>query len=362
MLRIDPDTPARMTISSTRRRAPVALGAAGLLIALLSAAHAQSNPAEPEGRIAINEENDSLFFTSDKHYTQGLTFSYLSPELQPASGWNDVFAALSDPIPFFATGGAQDRRCDWIVLGQSIFTPRDLRLSIPDRSDRPYAGWLYTGLDLLQDTDGTRLDSLEMLIGVVGSGALGRQVQNDWHQFIGISGARGWNAQLRNEPGLVLSYERRWRLSAPLGGAFAADIVPELGATAGNVFTYGSAGAILRIGRHLEADYGPARIRPAPSGTDYFNGRELQGEIGFYFFAGAEGRAVGRNIFLDGNTFQSSRHVPKKPLVGDLTGGAALFWSDIVRLDVGLITRTKEFYGQQGADSFAGLRVSFAAW
>jgi lipid A 3-O-deacylase len=67
------------------------------------------------------------------------------------------------------------------------------------------------------------------------------------------------------------------------------------------------------------------------SGTDYFDAVALDGEVGLYFFAGAQGRAVGRNIFLDGNTFRHSLSVPKKNFVADLQAGFSLVWSTALR-------------------------------
>jgi lipid A 3-O-deacylase len=94
--------------------------------------------------------------------------------------------------------------------------------------------------------------------------------------------------------------------------------------TAGNIMTFGDVGGLLRIGKGLQADYGPIRVRPALSGTDYFDAAALDGEVGWYFFASAQGRAVGRNIFLDGNTFRRSLSVSKKNFVADLP--AAFRW------------------------------------
>ena len=315
-------------------------------------------PAEPSSEkstLSFIEENDSFFSSSDKHYTQGSRASSLSAPLGP--GWrSDSFDFFG---PLFPSSADQQRRFDWIVLGQSIYTPQNLKLNPPSPQDRPYAGWLYTGAELLQE-NGNTLSGLEVLAGVVGPAALGRQVQNDWHQFVvGIPGGAGWNDQLKNEPGIAISYDKHWRLGIVKFGGIAVDVVPEADVTVGNVFTYGAVGGILRIGNSLETDYGPPRIRPGPSGTDWVDARRRSADFGYYFFAGGEGRAVARNIFLDGNTFATSRGVDKKPLVGDLTAGLAMFWKDDVRFDLGLLSRTKEFYGQQGQDSYAGFRFTF---
>src|SRR4029450_10644145 len=137
-------------------------------------------------------------------------------------------------------GAAQQRSRRYALsLGQSIFTPADTDLFPPPADDRPYAGWLYAGVTLLQDSARRTLDPLELQLGVIGPAALGRQVQNDWHQFIDISEAEGWSEQLKNEPGIVLSYERKWRVSLVGDGTTGIDVIPELGGSLGNIFTYG---------------------------------------------------------------------------------------------------------------------------
>ncbi|HXP13395.1 MAG TPA: lipid A deacylase LpxR family protein [Stellaceae bacterium] len=313
-------------------------------------------PAAAKGELSFIEENDSLFSKSDKHYTQGARADYLSVPLGP--GWrSDVFDFLG---PLFPGPTDRQRRFDWIALGQSIYTPMNLKLNPPSSADRPYAGWLYTGGEFLQENGGNSLTGFEVLLGVVGPAAMGRQVQNDWHQFvIGIPGGAGWNDQLKNEPGLAISYDKHWRLGIVKFGGIGVDFVPEANVTVGNVFTYGAVGGIIRIGDSLDTDYGPPRIRPGPSGTDWVDGRRRNGNFGYYFFAGGEGRAMAQNIFLDGNTYVHSRSVSKKPLVGDLTAGVEMFWKDDFRVDLGLLSRTKEFYGQQGQDSYAGFRFTF---
>ncbi len=337
------------------RRSPDRLRAIVIAAAMLGSGAAL---ADDTTRFGVVEENDSIGFDTDKYYTQGIEFTHLGSDVAADSGWAGPFDALSDLGPFDASGAGQVSRRYEILLGQSMFTPADTSREDPDASDRPYAGWLYGGVGLIQDTDRRRLDHLELLAGIVGPSASGKKVQNDYHQFIGVDESRGWDEQLEDEPGLMLSYERKWRLLQPISEGLAVDAIPELGVTVGNVMTYAEAGGLLRFGKNLEADYGPARIRPGLSGTPYFNSDYLDGPFGFYVFAGTQVRLVARNIFLDGNTFEDSRSVDSEALVGDLMGGVSLFWGDAVKVDGVAIYRTEEFEGQDDATKFAGINVT----
>jgi lipid A 3-O-deacylase len=338
-----------------------------LALLLLPAADARAQQAaasadvEPS-RFTILEENDSIYFNSDKHYTQGLRLSDLVGGAPAPGGWWDGAFNLLSFGPFFQQGGTRKTA---FLAGQSIFTPKNLSLKPPDPKDRPYAGWLYGGVSMLQDNqlqsvNGHMLENFEIDFGMVGPGALGKLAQNTFHQFIGAAEAQGWSNQIQHEFGGMVSYERLWRFPLLGDNSLGIDIVPELGATAGNVFTYGSVGGMLRIGKGLAADYGPVRVRPALSGTDYFDSAGLDGGVGWYLFAGTQGRAVGRNIFLDGNDFRVSRSVPKKTLVGDAEAGLAINWSESLRTDFTVMERSKEFYGQQSADVLGTAALTFS--
>ncbi len=204
------------------------------------------------------------------------------------------------------------------------------------------------------------LENLEIDLGVVGPLALGDPVQQTWHHIIGDTTAKGWGYQLHDEPGAMISYERLWRRPLLGEGGRGVDVVPQIGATVGNVMTYGDVGAQLRIGKGLLADYGPVRVRPALSGTDHFDGDKLDGGSGYYLFIGAQGRVVGRNIFLDGNTFRASRHVPKKTYVADLQAGLSVLWSTTLRLDFSIVRRAQEFVGQHGLDDIGTAALTFS--
>jgi hypothetical protein len=327
-------------------------------LALLEAASSAAR-ADDKHRVTLLEENDSLYFNTDKHYTQGFLGSYLGPDIHPDSIWDAPFRWLGASGLIFSETPDRRRRIAW-QFGQSIFTPKDVQRVPPDPRDRPYAGWLYTGASLIQESDGRILESIEVELGVVGPAALGKEVQNNFHQLIGKETAKGWGSQLQNEPGITISYNKAWRVALLGDGTSGLDVVPVAGATIGNVFTYGEVGGLFRFGRNLGVDYGPLRVRPALSGTSYFNGDRLEGNFGYYFFAGTQGRVVGQNIFLDGNTFRQSASVPKKTLVADLQAGFSVFWSTAWRLDFMVDRRTEEFRGQATPDVIGTAALSFS--
>jgi len=318
--------------------------------------------ADDAGRVNLIEENDYFASNDDRHYTQGAKASYLSGAIIPNDAWDTPYRLMSDSLPIFE-GGDFKRKYDWTIVGQSIFTPIATSVVHPSPQSRPYGAWLYTGVGFLQSTKHETHDTLEnaeILGGIVGPGAFGNVTQNDFHEFIGQTPSRGWQNQLHNEPGLVLIYERKWRFEQPLIGNFAVDAIPELGATGGNIFTYAETGGLIRLGQNLKADYGVDHIRPSLSGTGWFDKTEIATPLGWYLFAGVQGRAVARNIFLDGNSFVPSPHTDKRTLVGDFVGGLSLFWRDDIRVDFTYTERTKEFYGPDATqDKFGGIDLVF---
>jgi hypothetical protein len=129
---------------------------------------------------------------------------------------------------------------------------------------------------------------------------------------------------------------------------------PHVGGALGNVYTVANAGMTFRIGKHLQHDSGPPRVGPSVPGSGFF---EPHTELGWYFFAGVDGRAVARNIFLDGNTFVDSPHVSKQLFVGDVQAGLAVTF-DETRVSYTHVWRSHEFYGQPRGDQFGAISVS----
>jgi len=300
-----------------------------------------------QGTLSLTAENDVFGGGTDRYYTNGLLLTWQSPSADlpgPLAAFNRVLDRAFEP-----------GQLRWgLSFGQNFYTPQDIRTRTPDPNDRPYAGYLYGAASLTRTTE--RAQTLaELQLGVVGPSALGEFVQNNYHDLLNIRNAEGWDRQLKDEFAATLLLERRWRIGTGRIGGVQTEIIPAVTGSLGNVATYAAAGALFRIGDGLDADWGPVRIRPARAGSGFFQPRQ---DFGWYVFAGLEGRAVARDIFLDGNTWRDGPRVDKRPFVGDLQAGVAVLWRG-VRFAYTQVLRTEEFYGQTSRQSFGSLSVSF---
>lgn len=348
-----------MLINSLKRyRHIVATAAFCVLTVTLSAAHPsvaqtpRTDPPDPSSFVTLQFDND-FFGGSDKHFTNGMRAAYLSPE----GAVPQLIRTAGEVVPLFHA--SQNMRFSFSI-GQNIYTPKDISLTDPPATDRPYAGWLYAGFGLVSE-DGTWQDKLELDVGVIGPYSFAEETQTEWHRVFNFQRPNGWDTQPKTEPGVVLYYEksRRSLYEFPLSDVIpikdlGVDFTPHFGLALGNVHTHGAVGFTARFGDDLPADFGPPKIRPNLPGSDYFRPDDA---IGWYFFGGVEGRLVARNIFLDGNTFRSSRSVDKKYAVADFQAGMAVtFWR--ARLSYTHLWRTPEFNGQNAFDNFGSVALS----
>jgi hypothetical protein len=334
---------------------PLLAGSFSLLLLACPAwaGHVHDGP-DKAGVLSVQVENDLWGEGSDRHYTHGTRLSYLSSEEVPK--WLLRSAAY---VPMFSRSGSL--RTSYSI-GQSIFTPEDIRNRDLIEDDRPYAGWLYCGIGLISDhsvRDGSiqsnRLDSLELNIGLIGPESFAGDTQTAVHDVIGSPRPHGWKHQLRNEPGVMLIYDRQWQAQYLFDvWGLGVDMSPNVGGALGNVMTYLTAGATLRFGKDLPSDYGPPLIRPSLAGSGFFHPQE---DFGWYLFAGAAGRLVLYNVFLDGNTFTDRHSVDREPWVGDLQVGLAVTWGDY-RLSFTNIFRSDEFKEQSSSTEFGSISLS----
>ena len=328
-----------------------------LCMTVLPLAYTPSGYAESSREIQVFIENDFLAGT-DRYYSNGLKIGFGAPtdawstsvrkELDSVLTWLELKQGKGYDLGFF--------------LGQSIYTPRDIRTAEAQPNDRPWAGWLYAGW-ALQRLDTTtpvhKLDTLELNIGVIGPPALAKEFQTEWHKLIGAPEPRGWANQLPTEPGFMLGYLKKIKF-----GNDSADIIPHAGVTVGTVMTFARAGGIVRLGGNLSG-FGPDSVEAGGAmlqGTHAKNPRRPRFE--YYLFAGFDVRAVGYNAFLDGNFFRSSPGVDRKPVVYDVLSGLSLRYCAL-RLSFTQIRRSEEFSVNGvggGRQTFHSLNIGWEFW
>lgn len=305
-----------------------------------------SDTARLAGTFTFYLEND-YFGGTDRHYTNGLKLSWLSSDLGDwrQSGWRQRFA---EALPFVNRPDGQKNL--GFAFGQNIYTPQDQDAFVPDPTDRPYAGWSYLEFTFLSKTERIS-DTLAIQVGLVGRHSYAQDAQRVVHKWINNSQPNGWDYQLKDELGVNVIYERRWRLyGRAFGNALGADLVPHAGFSLGNVQTYANTGASVRLGFNLPSDFGVQLIRPGGAGgnaplDDNDPRINVNGRWSLFVFASGDGRAVARDIFLDGNTFKDSPSVDKRPFVADLSYGVGINIGNC-QLTFTQVFRTREFETQ----------------
>lgn len=340
---------------------------AGLLLGLGCAmARGQAGEVVPNataraaGTFTFYEENDTLNGT-DRHYSNGLKLSWLSSDL---ADWHDGWRhRVAGWLPFINRPDGQKNA--GFAFGQNIYTPQDTDAFVPDPNDRPYAGWSYLEFTFLSKTERVA-DTFAIQVGIVGRHSYAQDIQHVVHDWLDDPQANGWDHQLRDEVGVNLVYERRWRLyGRALGARLGADLVPHAGFSLGNVQTYANAGATVRFGFNLPSDFGVQLIRPGGTGgnaplDDRDPRIDANRRWSLFVFAAGDGRGVARDIFLDGNTFKDSPRVDKRPFVADLSYGAGLNLGSC-QLTYTQVYRTLEFETQPYQyNEFGSLTLSCA--
>lgn len=144
-------------------------------------------------RISLRVDNDAFLSQTDRGYTQGLQLKFA------CSFWG-----LADAMTkgLFGNGSTQYLSSAFAILapGQNIYTPEEHHEPTVILDDRPYAGWLYFGIEYeVQHEDWTF--TAQVLLGWTGPPSLAAPVQTGFHRILKSTGGdaidvEGWGNQL----------------------------------------------------------------------------------------------------------------------------------------------------------------------
>lgn len=333
-------------------------------------------------------ENDRLAGT-DQNYTNGVAFTAVSHDiigrlkpdcLPPPVRLQARLITLANPA-FWADAENPAHTQNVVVrFGQSMFTPQDPARTDLILNDRPYAGLLYVGMSWNRrkhepQSNSEILDTREITLGVIGPLALAEPAQNLVHDVIGVDRFLGWKNQLKNEPAWQLAMDRKFRDYRGAGAiqpGFAADSIRSLGLRLGNIETSATVGIEGRIGWNLPNDFGSYPIRPGaenrPPSAASIRGGSANAALtanrprtGVHLFGTLETKLVLHDFSLDGNLYQSSHSVTRKPWVAQATVGVSvqgLVAGQGVKLAVMRVYRTREYEEQGLSHAYGSVALS----
>jgi lipid A 3-O-deacylase len=285
------------------------------IIIMIAASDIRIAAAQASGAAQVRVDNDGFDFwkrparRSDGEYTNGVR---ITTELGRAPLWR----RLVPQSPPCAAVAESKPRCSsaQITVGQEMYTPAEDSQPYTYagwRSQRPYAGWLYGNLTVRSVRRST-VRSIGVSLGVTGPPSLADDAQRRAHRLMWryASVPVGWETQVRFEPGVIVSAHQRWLLfSGGIGRMRLIDAIVGAGGAIGNVTTQAQGEADLRVGANLSHPWRRARRR---------------GPVEILGTLGVRGRAVARNMFLDGNTLHPDHRVDRIPWVGDVHGSIGL--------------------------------------
>lgn len=318
-------------------------------------------PELDAGYFSFYLDND-LFGGTDEEYTNGVRLAWMS-RAKKVSELTDVYRFLEN---FSEITRVRGKSVPWlynrgISLTQLMFTPGDISIPTLIENDRPYAGWLGAGFSLHAKND-EELHSLELSLGVIGEASLAENAQDTIHDFREIAKAQGWDHQLATEPTVNLHYRRTRRHFefSTVNDLVEFDSFYRWGFDLGNAWTNLQVGHWVRFGYNLPTEFSD----PTLSNTSYTHQlfaerQERINPLSVFVTMGVEGRAVARDIFLDGNTFTDSHSVDKRPFVAEATAAFGVRYKR-ASLTYAHSFRTKEYHGQEDPQFFGSLSVGLS--
>lgn len=272
----------------------------------------EQNTGHSDRQASLYFENDMFssylgLGQSDKWYTNGVKLVYT---------YNDEdHTAVTGSMKGMLTGLTHSLfgECarHGVVLGQLMFTPKNIAISTSQPNDRFYGGWLYFG-GVIQNNDEVHTRTAELDVGLVGPNSFAEQTQKAIHSAFGYTNPAGWNYQIRNELGVQFSYNDIVRFQH----ATHTDASYYYGGSVGTVFDNIKGGLMFRLGTNLDGV-------PISNIESPVIGAKLE-ERGGYLLLRGEFQGVIHNTFIDGSLINSlpfQSNVTSRPLVGQLTFG-----------------------------------------
>jgi lipid A 3-O-deacylase len=177
--------------------------------------------------IVFITENDLYTSTyDDRYYTNGmfLSFKYLSKEKKET---------------------LEKKIFEW-EIGHKIYTPNKATTLYIKNHDRPFAGYLYSSFSINRIYKNNQSFKTILQLGVIGSNAFSKELQDFIHDVYGFEKAVGWKYQIKNA--LALNFNAEYNKFLVKDTSNHYDLSWINSGKIGTVFTNIASGFLARIG------------------------------------------------------------------------------------------------------------------
>lgn len=267
--------------------------------------------------ISFTLDND-LFVGNDNGYTNGFYVSFFdvgeTDDKIPSNGY--LVSPLMWSMPKKEVKGAVNA----YMVGQTMSTPSDIRIVVPDAIELPYSALLaLTNSYVTVKT--TYADRSSTTLGVVGPAAFGEEAQKNVHEVIGSDEPQGWDTQLKNEFVFQFSRARTWRLWVNNSDSF--DLLTNTELRVGTIQSSIDTNMTIRLGSDLISSYATTLFNSSRT----INPNAVNN--GWYIYTGINCGYIFNQIFTDGNTYRNSRSIDyQKEYIG-VTAGLSYSWESL---------------------------------
>ncbi|MGY0407279.1 MAG: lipid A deacylase LpxR family protein [Polaribacter sp.] len=131
-------------------------------------------------------------------------------------------------------------------IGHKMYTPYKASVSYKEAHDRPFAAYLYGSFSINKFYKNNQNLKTTLQLGVLGSNAFGKELQNFIHKRFGFEKATGWKYQIKNAFGANLNVNYTKFLIKDVSNHF--DILWVNTGKLGTIYTNVSSGFLGRIG------------------------------------------------------------------------------------------------------------------
>jgi hypothetical protein len=268
---------------------------------------------------SVTVDNDGPL-GNDKDYTNGVQFEF-------SGSFTDFNDNRVGPYPIAMLDNSPENDYKWrLVVGQKIWTPTYISEPNPSPNERPYAGLLFTQMDMASISK-TKTHSLGLMLGITGPKSFAEEAQTFVHKITGSDTPNGWGNQI--EEALVANaiYDGNYRIYASKetdGNSHEFSVPVHI--QIGNFRSEISAGTLWRWGQNLEGSFGSIETKNEMSFKPYMVNSKAKGA---FLFTGAETRYRFNDITIEGDrpdsTYQASiEHLQMSAVLGGAIYGESM--------------------------------------